>query len=94
MLPPLFACHSLAHSQLNRLDAFLPPPPVPPTPPPVPPRQSNQWLIARAGAIEAVAAAMRRFAGSAMVQLSALLALIPLALENAMMQAHVTQVSW
>ncbi len=30
---------------------------------------------------------------SAMVQLSVLLCLIPLALENAMMQAHITQVS-
>jgi hypothetical protein len=29
-----------------------------------------------------------------MVQLSVLLCLIPLALENAMMQAHVTQVGW
>jgi hypothetical protein len=35
---------------------------------------------------------MRRFRGSAMVQLSVLLAFIPLALENAMMQAHITQV--
>lgn len=55
--------------------------------------QSNQWLIAKAGAIEAMHAAMERFASSAMVQLSVLLALIPLALENAMMQAHVTQAS-
>ncbi len=54
--------------------------------------QSNQWHIAKAGAVEAAAAAMRRFAGSAMVQLSVLLAFIPLALENAMMQAHITQV--
>ncbi|GBF89177.1 hypothetical protein Rsub_01894 [Raphidocelis subcapitata] len=53
--------------------------------------QSNQWHIAKAGAIEAVARAMRRFPGSAMVQLSVLLAFIPLALENAMMQAHITQ---
>jgi len=29
-----------------------------------------------------------------MVQLSVLLCLIPLSLENAMMQAHVTQVGW
>lgn len=29
-----------------------------------------------------------------MVQLSVLLCLIPLALENAMMQAHITQVGW
>lgn len=29
-----------------------------------------------------------------MVQLSVLLCLIPLTLENAMMQAHVTQVRW
>jgi hypothetical protein len=35
---------------------------------------------------------MRRFGRTAMVQLSVLLAFIPLALENAMMQAHITQV--
>jgi hypothetical protein len=53
--------------------------------------QTNQWAIAKAGSVEVVAAAMRSFRGSAMVQLSALLAMIPLALENAMMQAHLTQ---
>ena len=51
--------------------------------------QSNQWHVAKAGGVEAVAGAMRAHPGSAMVQLSALLAFIPLALENAMMQAHI-----
>jgi hypothetical protein len=36
--------------------------------------------------------ALLRCRHSAMVQLSVLLCLIPLALENAMMQAHITQV--
>ncbi|KAF6266720.1 hypothetical protein COO60DRAFT_10327 [Scenedesmus sp. NREL 46B-D3] len=53
--------------------------------------QSNQWHIAKAGAIEVIAQAMQAFRHSAMVQLSVLLCLIPLALENAMMQAHITQ---
>ncbi|WIA29098.1 hypothetical protein OEZ86_011609 [Tetradesmus obliquus] len=53
--------------------------------------QSNQWHIAKAGAIEVIAQAMQTFRHSAMVQLSVLLCLIPLALENAMMQAHITQ---
>eukprot|EP00775_Hariotina_reticulata_P013734 gene13734-13855_t len=53
--------------------------------------QSNQWHIAKAGAIQVVAKAMTTFRSNAMVQLSVLLCLIPLALENAMMQAHVTQ---
>lgn len=54
--------------------------------------QSNQWHIAKAGAVEVISAAMRSFRNSAMVQLSVLLCFIPLALENAMMQAHITQV--
>jgi hypothetical protein len=53
---------------------------------------SNQWLIAKAGAVEVIVAAMRAYRRSAMVQLSVLLAFIPMALENAMMQAHITQV--
>eukprot|EP00877_Chromochloris_zofingiensis_P000217 jgi/Chrzof1/10196/Cz04g32100.t1 len=53
--------------------------------------QSNQWHIAKAGAVEVISAAMRSFRNSAMVQLSVLLCFIPLALENAMMQAHITQ---
>lgn len=53
--------------------------------------QSNQWHVAKAGAIEVIAHAMVRFRDSNMVQLSVLLCLIPLTLENAMMQAHVTQ---
>lgn len=53
--------------------------------------QSNQWQIAKASAVEAIAAAMRHFRSSAMVQLSALLCFIPLALENTMMQSHICQ---
>jgi len=43
----------------------------------------------RARGVEAMVAAMARLRGHAMVQLSALLAFIPLALENAALQAHV-----
>eukprot|EP00798_Chlamydomonas_sp_ICE-L_P022540 gene22540-29665_t len=50
---------------------------------------ANQWLVAKTGGIEAICAAMQRFVSSPVVQLSALLALIPLTLENQMMQGHV-----
>lgn len=50
--------------------------------------QSNQWSLAKAGAVEEMAAAMRLFRHHPMVQLSALLCFIPLALENPMMQVH------
>ncbi|GMH36421.1 hypothetical protein BSKO_04289 [Bryopsis sp. KO-2023] len=53
--------------------------------------QSNQWNLAKAGAVEAMAASMRAFRDHPMVQLSALLCFIPLALENPMMQAHLCQ---
>ncbi|KAK9845291.1 hypothetical protein WJX81_002548 [Elliptochloris bilobata] len=51
--------------------------------------QANQWKVVRARGVEAIVAAMRALREHAMVQLSALLAFIPLALENAMLQAHV-----
>lgn len=52
--------------------------------------QSNQWLIAKMGAVESIVMAMRRFSDNANVQLNALLCLIPLVLDNAMCQAHIT----
>ena len=48
--------------------------------------QANQWRVARESGVEAVVAAMERFPMHPMVQLSALLCMIPLTLENAMMQ--------
>ena len=48
--------------------------------------QANQWRVARESGVEAVVAAMRNFPLHPMVQLSALLCMIPLTLENAMMQ--------
>lgn len=48
--------------------------------------QANQWRIAKAGGVEAIVEAMGSFEDHNMVQLSALLALIPMALENPMMQ--------
>ncbi|CAD7704362.1 unnamed protein product [Ostreobium quekettii] len=53
--------------------------------------QANQWNLAKAGAVEAMADAMRLFRDHPMVQLSALLCFIPLSLENSMMQAHLCQ---
>lgn len=50
--------------------------------------QSNQWRVARGGGLEAIVAAMRRFREFAMVQLCALLCMVPLALENTILQAH------
>ena len=51
--------------------------------------QANQWQVAKAGGVEAVVACMGAFTQDAVVQLSALLCLIPLALENPSLQAHV-----
>ena len=48
--------------------------------------QANQFRTAEARGVEAVVAAMARFPHQTTVQLSALLAFIPLALENIMMQ--------
>ena len=50
--------------------------------------QANQWRVVRARGVEAIVGAMRALREHAMVQLSALLAFIPLALENAMLQAR------
>eukprot|EP00951_Prasinocladus_malaysianus_P010839 scaffold79870_cov31-Prasinocladus_malaysianus.AAC.1 len=50
------------------------------------PGYANQWRVAKAGGVEAIVDAMLQFEEQAMVQLSALLCMIPLALENPMMQ--------
>ena len=50
--------------------------------------QANQWRMVGARGVEAIVGAMRALRGHAMVQLSALLAFIPLALENAMLQVR------
>lgn len=50
--------------------------------------QANQWSVAKAGGVEAVVGSMTAFPANALVQLSALLCLIPLALDNASLQAH------
>ncbi|DBA73902.1 TPA: hypothetical protein ACH3X2_009553 [Trebouxia sp. C0005] len=55
--------------------------------------QANQFRVAEARGVEAVVAAMTRFSSQTTVQLSALLCFIPLALENIMMQAHVSQLA-
>jgi hypothetical protein len=55
--------------------------------------QTNQWRIAKCQGVETIVAAMRRNREHAMVQLSAVLCMIPLALENNMMQAHLTQLA-
>ncbi|KAL0025671.1 hypothetical protein WJX77_003216 [Trebouxia sp. C0004] len=55
--------------------------------------QANQFRVAEARGVEAVVAAMTRFPNQTTVQLSALLCFIPLALENIMMQAHVSQLA-
>lgn len=53
--------------------------------------QWNQWEIGRIGVVEIIAKAMRKFSSNPMVQLSAMLCFIPLALENPIMQAHLSQ---
>ena len=53
--------------------------------------QWNQWEIARSGTIEAIGQAMRTYRSNCMVQLSAMLCFIPLALDSPVMQAHLTQ---
>jgi len=50
-----------------------------------------QWEIARSGTVEVIGRAMRRYLRNPMVQLSAMLCFIPLALDNPTMQAHLTQ---
>lgn len=53
--------------------------------------RSCQWEIARSGVIEVIGKAMGRFETNQMVQLSAMLCFIPLALESPMMQAHLSE---
>ena len=53
------------------------------------PAQANQWQVAKAGGVEAVVACMTAFPTNALVQLSTLLCMIPLALDNPSLQAHV-----
>lgn len=55
--------------------------------------QANQWRVARAGGVEAIVKCMTSFPGNSLVQLSALLCLIPLALDNPSLQAHVATVA-
>ncbi|BDA46284.1 hypothetical protein COCOBI_08-3760 [Coccomyxa sp. Obi] len=55
--------------------------------------QSNQWRVARAGGLEVIVAAMRQFREYSMVQLCALLCMVPLALENTILQAHLATLS-
>eukprot|EP00210_Caulerpa_lentillifera_P004653 g4438.t1 len=50
-----------------------------------------QWEIARSGIIEVIRKSMNRFESNQMVQLSAMLCFIPLALESPMMQAHLSE---
>ncbi len=53
--------------------------------------QSNQWRVARAGGLEVIVAAMRQFREYSMVQLCALLCMVPLALENTLLQVWKSQ---
>lgn len=50
--------------------------------------QANQWLVARAGGLEVIASAMRGWREYPMVQLCALLCMVPLALDNTVLQAR------
>jgi hypothetical protein len=47
---------------------------------------ANQWVVAKGGGVEALTAAMAVYPHSSLIQLSSLLALVPLALGNPMMQ--------
>ncbi len=49
--------------------------------------------MARAGGLEVIVAAMRQFREYSMVQLCALLCMVPLALENTILQAHLATLS-
>ncbi|CAK0751193.1 hypothetical protein CVIRNUC_002049 [Coccomyxa viridis] len=55
--------------------------------------QANQWLVARSGGLEAIAGALRCWRDYPMVQLCALLCMVPLALDNNVLQAHLAQLS-
>ncbi len=50
--------------------------------------QANQWLVARAGGLEVIAGAMRGWREYPMVQLCALLCMVPLALDNTVLQVR------
>eukprot|EP01026_Neomeris_dumetosa_P047794 TRINITY_DN41153_c0_g1_i5.p1 TRINITY_DN41153_c0_g1~~TRINITY_DN41153_c0_g1_i5.p1 ORF type:complete len:638 (+),score=74.30 TRINITY_DN41153_c0_g1_i5:57-1916(+) len=53
--------------------------------------QANQWRVARENGVETIVGAMKMYRNSRMVQLSCLLTLVPLAIENIMMQAHIAR---
>ena len=50
--------------------------------------QSNQWLVAKSGGLEVIASAMRGWREYPMVQLCALLCMVPLALDNTVLQVR------
>ena len=52
--------------------------------------QANQWLVARSGGLEAIAGALRCWRDYPMVQLCALLCMVPLALDNNVLQVRST----
>ena len=60
--------------------------------------QANQWLVAKSGGLEVIACAMRGWREYPMVQLCALLCMVPLALDNTVLQvrtaAVVTALVW
>ena len=53
--------------------------------------QANQWLVARSGGLEAIAGALRCWREYPMVQLCALLCMVPLALDNTVLQVSCTR---
>ncbi|CAL5227738.1 g10754 [Coccomyxa viridis] len=55
--------------------------------------QANQWLVAKSGGLEVIASAMRGWRDYPMVQLCALLCMVPLALDNTVLQAHLAQLA-
>ncbi len=50
--------------------------------------QANQWLVAKSGGLEVIASAMRGWREYPMVQLCALLCMVPLALDNTVLQVR------
>ena len=54
--------------------------------------QANQWLVAKSGGLEVIACAMRGWRDYPMVQLCALLCMVPLALDNTVLQVRVAAV--
>ncbi|GAX80597.1 hypothetical protein CEUSTIGMA_g8033.t1, partial [Chlamydomonas eustigma] len=53
--------------------------------------QATQWAVAKAGGVELISEAMESFPSSLMMQLAALLTLVPLTLDNCMMQAYLSR---